>query len=711
MDEENSTNLGLDSANSIFDEEMVNLEDLDLDIELGSLSLNDENEWNPANILDNIGTPLFNSLVHPTLLQSDLTIEKQLQDLRSSISGNPKTHENEDTAIGHNLKGSSSIIVATRNKNQNTTEPASTKQQSVAATLGYDPSPLLQSSSNSSSPPLHPSLPKVGIILEREGSSTHQDQEYIRRMSWFNQFSHHMQHENSHRNEGGDMDYQHNNSPLVPNTISNYNLVEAGAGNGTKYHSSGQFIRNQRSVFQNNIMDTHTAFNSGSVPLPQDGFAPLPTPAPAGMYYNKIYDLNSQNSLCLTPDHPCYPRGQTKPHPSFIQVPPPNHAYNRPMLSDPTALPYYRSPPMHSSYHSHHPQPAPYPHPYATTTYYNNSFGLGSSVQPSIRCPPSYGNIYNPQTMIPQQFSRSQGVASSNHQMNGYNKYNGLLLNTTPPPHERQSYNTMMLPQEALPSSIAAMSWSQQHNIINGSQTESQALMRSTSAELFSGNTQGSSSQDSNSRGDSDDFARLLRLIRPESALGNHQEQQVTIPVSIINNLNNQVLTRQRGKGKLPQSSTTREPSAAIRRILDMSSTRTVIRNPLPNQTPLAIQTSNYPAYGSRGGWIPDLKKQVMSNSSTNSVLIRVEKEKRRRGRPRKIQPQLQPHSASSSNLGKRGRPSRSPEVDQPPYKQSSSHSTWELLNAVYDQAIENEDSPVDPFLRLFNALHLRIIK
>ncbi|KAL1344586.1 hypothetical protein AAHE18_08G057200 [Arachis hypogaea] len=569
MDEENSTNLGLDSANSIFDEEMVNLEDLDLDIELGSLSLNDENEWNPANILDNIGTPLFNSLVHPTLLQSDLTIEKQLQDLRSSISGNPKTHENEDTAIGHNLKGSSSIIVATRNKNQNTTEPASTKQQSVAATLGYDPSPLLQSSSNSSSPPLHPSLPKVGIILEREGSSTHQDQEYIRRMSWFNQFSHHMQHENSHRNEGGDMDYQHNNSPLVPNTISNYNLVEAGAGNGTKYHSSGQFIRNQRSVFQNNIMDTHTAFNSG----------------------------------------------------------------------------------------------------------------------------------------------RSQGVASSNHQMNGYNKYNGLLLNTTPPPHERQSYNTMMLPQEALPSSIAAMSWSQQHNIINGSQTESQALMRSTSAELFSGNTQGSSSQDSNSRGDSDDFARLLRLIRPESALGNHQEQQVTIPVSIINNLNNQVLTRQRGKGKLPQSSTTREPSAAIRRILDMSSTRTVIRNPLPNQTPLAIQTSNYPAYGSRGGWIPDLKKQVMSNSSTNSVLIRVEKEKRRRGRPRKIQPQLQPHSASSSNLGKRGRPSRSPEVDQPPYKQSSSHSTWELLNAVYDQAIENEDSPVDPFLRLFNALHLRIIK
>ncbi|XLR32784.1 hypothetical protein S83_060684, partial [Arachis hypogaea] len=504
----------LDSANSIFDEEMVNLEDLDLDIELGSLSLNDENEWDAANILDNIGTPLFNSLMHPTLHQSDLT-------------------------IGHNLKGSSSIIVATRNKNQNTTEPASIEQQSVTATLGHDPSPLFQSSSNSSSPPLHPSLPKQ---------------------------------------------------------------VEVRAGNGTTYHSSGQFIRNQRSVFQNNIMDTHTAFNSGSVSLPQDGFAPLPTPAPEGMYYNKIYDLNSQNSLRLTPDYPFYPR-----------------------------------------------------------------------------CPPPYGNIYNPQTMILQQFSRSQDVASSNHQMNGYNKYNGLLMNTNtpPPPPERQSYNTMMLPQEALPSSTAAMSWSQQHNIINDSQSQSQALMRSMSAELFSGNTQGSSSQDSNSRGDSDDFARLLRLIRPESALGNHQEQRVTTPVSIINNVNNQVLTRQqRGKGKLPQSSTTREPSAAIRRILDMSSTRTVIRNPLPNQTPLAIQTSNYPAYESRGGWIPDLKKQVMSNSSTNSVLIRLEKEKRRRGRPRKIQPQLQPHSASSSNLGKRGRPSRSPEVDQPPYKQPSSHST-----------------------------------
>ncbi|XLU25213.1 hypothetical protein S245_061279, partial [Arachis hypogaea] len=590
MDEENSTNLGLDSANSIFDEEMVNLEDLDLDIELGSLSLNDENEWDAANILDNIGTPLFNSLMHPTLHQSDLT-------------------------IGHNLKGSSSIIVATRNKNQNTTEPASIEQQSVTATLGHDPSPLFQSSSNSSSPPLHPSLPKQ---------------------------------------------------------------VEVRAGNGTTYHSSGQFIRNQRSVFQNNIMDTHTAFNSGSVSLPQDGFAPLPTPAPEGMYYNKIYDLNSQNSLRLTPDYPFYPRGQAKPHPSLIQVPPTNHAYNRPIPSNSTALPYYRSPPMYSTYHSHHPQPAPYPHPYATTTYHNNSFGLGSSVQPSM-CPPPYGNIYNPQTMILQQFSRSQDVASSNHQMNGYNKYNGLLMNTNtpPPPPERQSYNTMMLPQEALPSSTAAMSWSQQHNIINDSQSQSQALMRSMSAELFSGNTQGSSSQDSNSRGDSDDFARLLRLIRPESALGNHQEQRVTTPVSIINNVNNQVLTRQqRGKGKLPQSSTTREPSAAIRRILDMSSTRTVIRNPLPNQTPLAIQTSNYPAYESRGGWIPDLKKQVMSNSSTNSVLIRLEKEKRRRGRPRKIQPQLQPHSASSSNLGKRGRPSRSPEVDQPPYKQPSSHST-----------------------------------
>ncbi|KAL1310021.1 hypothetical protein AAHE18_17G218500 [Arachis hypogaea] len=680
MDEENSTNLGLDSANSIFDEEMVNLEDLDLDIELGSLSLNDENEWDAANILDNIGTPLFNSLMHPTLHQSDLTIEKQQQqDLRSSISGNPETHENEAIAIGHNLKGSSSIIVATRNKNQNTTEPASIEQQSVTATLGHDPSPLFQSSSNSSSPPLHPSLPKVGIILEREGSLTHQDQEYISRMSWFNQFPHHMQHENSHRNEGGDMDYQHSNSPLVPNTMSNYNLqVEVRAGNGTTYHSSGQFIRNQRSVFQNNIMDTHTAFNSGSVSLPQDGFAPLPTPAPEGMYYNKIYDLNSQNSLRLTPDYPFYPRGQAKPHPSLIQVPPTNHAYNRPIPSNSTALPYYRSPPMYSTYHSHHPQPAPYPHPYATTTYHNNSFGLGSSVQPSM-CPPPYGNIYNPQTMILQQFSRSQDVASSNHQMNGYNKYNGLLMNTNtpPPPPERQSYNTMMLPQEALPSSTAAMSWSQQHNIINDSQSQSQALMRSMSAELFSGNTQGSSSQDSNSRGDSDDFARLLRLIRPESALGNHQEQRVTTPVSIINNVNNQVLTRQqRGKGKLPQSSTTREPSAAIRRILDMSSTRTVIRNPLPNQTPLAIQTSNYPAYESRGGWIPDLKKQVMSNSSTNSVLIRLEKEKRRRGRPRKIQPQLQPHSASSSNLGKRGRPSRSPEVDQPPYKQPSSHST-----------------------------------
>ncbi|MED6208831.1 hypothetical protein PIB30_048862, partial [Stylosanthes scabra] len=85
--------------------------------------------------------------------------------------------------------------------------------------------------------------------------------------------------------------------------------------------------------------------------------------------------------------------------------------------------------------------------------------------------------------------------------------------------------------------------------------------------------------------------------------------------------------------------------------------------------------------------------------------------EKRRRGRPSKNQtePEQQPpHSASSFKPRKRGRrSSRSTEVDQPPAqkKPSSSHSTCELLNAVYERANENEGTPTDPFLRVFKPL------
>ncbi|MED6208832.1 hypothetical protein PIB30_048863, partial [Stylosanthes scabra] len=574
----------------------MKIQELDLDIELGTLSLKDENEWDATNVLDNIETPpskLFNSPMLPTFLQSDLTtVEEQHQQRSSIIFESSQNHENnKNTVTG---SSSSSIVVGTQNKDQTTTDLDSIQQEIVA------PTATIVHHASLSSPfheilSLHPSSPKEGLILEREGSSS--GEQDMSRMGWFNQFPHNMQHENSHRNEGGGIPYQHNisnNSQLIQN---NYNFqVEARAGTGIGYHSNGQFITNQRSGLQNNIMNPHTAFisrrpdehhrypntnmydsqyrgrnynymhhdssSSFSLPLRQDGYAP--PPPPAGIYFNNIYDLDSQNSF-TAPPYPllCSNRAEPEAQPAFVQVPP-NHA----VLS-------YGPLPMYSTYPSHHPQPAPNPYLYATTTYNNtNPFCAGPSLQPS-KYPPSYdNNNYNPQTTIPQQFTGPQGVVgSSDHQMNGY-KYNQQLLMNNPPSAaayvEQQSYNTMMMQQDS-PTSTEAVPWTQQINDLIDDYSQ-----QSWSAELLSGTTPGSSSQDSNSNGDSDhEFARLLRLVRPENASRIHKEQQV--------------ITKQRRKGKhLAESFTTREPSPAIRRILDMSSKRTVIRNPQANYQTLS---------------------------------------------------------------------------------------------------------------------------
>ncbi|XP_019438266.1 PREDICTED: uncharacterized protein LOC109344101 isoform X2 [Lupinus angustifolius] len=305
-------------------------------------------------------------------------------------------------------------------------------------------------------------------------------------------------------------------------------------------------------------------------------------------------------------------------------------------------------------------------------------------MQPEPTAPSMYSLPYDSQTMVPSG-DRQQGVSSMQFQgstgqldqMIGYNH----LLNTPDFQYQSSILHEPSTMSCNFTSSQAPRTWNQG---LSGTWTN-EGFPSRVSSSMFP------------------EVTRPLRLERPSTV----QMEQVTSASA------NELIATQRGKGKLPESSTTRAKlSPEIQRILNMKPKgRLSLYDTTSTATPQRSQNLNL--QNGRDSSMDNVGKQLAKKKEPVHATPRMstvgegDYEPRRRGRPRKACQDKQVPKIGKLH-GERGNVGSSQEANNTlrNEEENANHtnliSSLRIPNALYDPKFEKEGLPVDPFLRLF---------
>ncbi|CAL0328045.1 unnamed protein product [Lupinus luteus] len=304
-------------------------------------------------------------------------------------------------------------------------------------------------------------------------------------------------------------------------------------------------------------------------------------------------------------------------------------------------------------------------------------------VQPEPTPASKYSLPYGSQTVVPsidqQQGDNSMQFTGSMGQLDQMNGYNHLL--GTP---DFQYQSSMMHEPSTMSSNF----------------TSSQALR--TWNQGLSGTLM---NEGLPSRVSSSNFPEITRPLRLERPPGAQLEQVTSAPA-------NELIATQRGKEKLPESSTTRaKPSKEIQRILNMKTKgRLSVYDTTSTAPPQRSQTLN--SKNGKDGSKDNLGKQLAKKKPDQAkprmpTVGEGEYEPRRRGRPRKIQQGTQGSKSGklreeTANTGSTQEANDSVGNEEESGNTTNLASSLRIPNALYDPKYAREGLPVDPFLRLF---------